>query len=180
MIILAGCFKSMDNSEDGEEISQNLVHATCVFARIIESYYVKYIHKTPFLNSSHTGNIWVMELLQGNDKRFFRMFRMDKHVFYRLCSELQNKYEFKGSKRMNVFEILGMFLHILGHGVVIRLAQERFQHSGETVSRYFSYVLDMVCNLAIEVIQPVDREFKNTTPEILRDSRYMPHFKVIT
>ena len=123
MIILAGCFKSMDNSEDGEEVSQNLVHATCVFARMIETYYVKYIHKTSFLNSSHTGNIWVMELLQGNDKRFFRMFRMDKHVFYRLCSELQNKYEFKGSKRMNVFEILGMFLHILGHGVVNRLAQ---------------------------------------------------------
>lgn len=169
MIILAGCFKSMDNSEDGEEVSQNLVHA----------YYVKYIHKTPFLNSSHTGNIWVMEL-QGNDKRFFRMFRMDKHVFYRLCSELQNKYEFKVSKRMNVYEILGMFLHILGHGVVNRLAQERFQHSGETVSRYFSYVLDMVCNLAVEVIQPVDREFKNIAPEILRDSRYMPHFKLIT
>ncbi|XP_062028918.1 uncharacterized protein LOC133744908 [Rosa rugosa] len=35
----------------------------------------------------------------------------------------------------------------------------------------------MVCNLAIEVIQPEDREFKNTAPQILRDSRYMPHFK---
>ncbi|CAL2240456.1 unnamed protein product [Prunus armeniaca] len=29
-------------------------------------------------------------------------------------------------------EMLGMFVHILGHGIGNRLAQERFQHSGET------------------------------------------------
>ena len=73
-----------------------------------------------------------------------------------------------------------MCLHILGYRVVNRLAQVRFQHSGETVSRCFSYVLNMVYNLAIEILQPVDSEFKNIAPEILRDSRYIPHFEIIT
>ena len=73
-----------------------------------------------------------------------------------------------------------MFLHIIRHGVVNRLAQEEFQHFGETVSRYFTYVLDIICRLAIELIQLEDREFKNTSPQILKNSRYMPHFKVIT
>ncbi|KAL6272187.1 hypothetical protein ACE6H2_022879 [Prunus campanulata] len=74
-------------------------------------------------------------------------------------------------------EILGMFVHILGHGIGNRLAQERFQHSGETVSRYFGKLLDIVCLMAIDIIKPLDPEFKGVLEEILRDSRYMPHFK---
>ncbi|KAH9686249.1 DDE Tnp4 domain-containing protein [Citrus sinensis] len=64
-----------------------------------------------------------------------------------------------------------------GHGVGNRLAQERFQHSGETVSRYFGEALDAICRLSIDLIKPFDPEFKDIPEEILRDSRYMPHFK---
>ncbi|KAH9680641.1 DDE Tnp4 domain-containing protein [Citrus sinensis] len=64
-----------------------------------------------------------------------------------------------------------------GHGVGNRLAQERFQHSGETVSRYFGEALDAICRLSIDLIKPFDPEFKDIPEEILKDSRYMPHFK---
>ncbi|CAL8134875.1 unnamed protein product [Prunus armeniaca] len=74
-------------------------------------------------------------------------------------------------------EMLGMFVHILGHGIGNRLAQERFQHSGETVSRYFGKLLDIICHMAVDIIKPLDPEFKGVPEEILRDSRYMPHFK---
>ncbi|CAL2265873.1 unnamed protein product [Prunus armeniaca] len=74
-------------------------------------------------------------------------------------------------------EMLGMFVHILGHGIGNRLAQERFQHYGETVSRYFGKLLDIVCRMAVDIIKPLDPEFKGVPEEILRDSRYMPHFK---
>jgi len=75
-------------------------------------------------------------------------------------------------------EILGMFLFILGQGAGNRLAQERFQRSGETVSRYFNYVLEIVCRMSIDIIQPPDLEFNDIPIEILTDRRYMPHFKV--
>ncbi|TXG46933.1 hypothetical protein EZV62_026227 [Acer yangbiense] len=62
---------------------------------------------------------------------------MDKDVFFRLCNDLETNYGLRGSRRMSVIEILGIFLHILGHGVGNRLVQERFQHSGETVRKYY-------------------------------------------
>ncbi|XP_020419156.1 putative nuclease HARBI1 [Prunus persica] len=129
------------------------------------------------MDSPQTGNIWLMELLHGNDRRCHTMLRMDKDVFYRLSNELQSNYGLRGSRNMNSIEILGMFVHMLGHGVGNRLAQERFQHSGETVSRYFSYMLDVVCRMAMDVIKPMDREFSDIPQAILGDSRYMPHFK---
>ncbi|CAL8168076.1 unnamed protein product [Prunus armeniaca] len=78
---------------------------------------------------------------------------------------------------MSAAEMLGMFLNILGHGSANRQAQDRFQHSGETVSRYFGILLDVVCRLAVDVIKPLENAFNNTPKEILQDSRYMPHFK---
>ena len=71
-----------------------------------------------------------------------------------------------------------MCLHMLGHGVGNRLAQERFQHSGETVSRYFGEALDVFNLLGKEIIKSLDPDFNGVAPEILRDRRYMPHFKV--
>ena len=36
-----------------------------------------------------------------------------------------------------------------------------------------------MCLIAIDIIKPEDLEFKEVPKEILRDSKYMPHFKVI-
>ncbi|CAL8992366.1 unnamed protein product [Prunus brigantina] len=38
-------------------------------------------------------------------------------------------------------------------------------------------MLDVVCRMAMDVIKPMDREFSDIPQAILRDSRYMPHFK---
>ncbi|XP_060972307.1 uncharacterized protein LOC133038235 [Cannabis sativa] len=144
---------------------------------LVQHYYTTYIEKTPCMNSSQTGHMWLMEILQGNESRCHRMFRMEKGVFIKLCNELEANYGFKGSKRMCALEILGMFLFTLGHGAGNRLTQERFQHSGETVSRYFNKVLDVLCHMSVDVLKPPDPDFKDVPEEILRDSRYMPHFK---
>lgn len=104
---------------------------------------------------------------------------MDKDVFSILCYDLQSNYGLKESRRMSAFEILGMFLHMLGHGIGNRLSQERFQHSSETVSRYFGLMLDIVCRMTIDVIKPIDPKFSDIPQEILSDSKYMPHFKVM-
>ncbi|XP_026436949.1 protein ALP1-like [Papaver somniferum] len=102
---------------------------------------------------------------------------MEKDVFIKLCFELQQYYGLEGSRRTTAEEIVAMFLHTLGHGNVNRLTQERFQHPGETVSRYFSMMLDVVCRLAVDIIKPSNPTFRDTHKEIARDTRYMPHFK---
>jgi len=47
-----------------------------------------------------------------------------------------------------------MFMYTLAHNASNRYVQERFQHSAETVSRYFSKVLKAVNHLAREYIEP--------------------------
>ena len=97
-----------------DNITQLSLQLVCVTAHIIEQYYNKYIHKNPCMNSAQTGNMWVMELLGGHEIRSYRMFRMDKDVFMSLCNDLQCNYGLQGSRNMSVFEIVGMFLFILG------------------------------------------------------------------
>ena len=70
----------------------------CAAARLIESYYLKYIYKQPCMNYIQTGNMWVNEILQGNENRCHWMFRMEKHVFLKLCVELEANYGLKGQE----------------------------------------------------------------------------------
>ena len=170
------CIFNMNTYDDDvEDLEDGLIIR--VVARAVETYYLKYVHKTPCMNSSQTGNIWLMEVLQGNDVRCYRMFRTNKDVFYRLSNDLQTNYGLKGSRRMNATEILGMFLHMLGHGVKNRLAQERFQHSGETVSRYFGAMLDIVCKMVVDIIKLMDSEFRDIPQEISKGKKNTKNFK---
>ncbi|KAB2595761.1 hypothetical protein D8674_031211 [Pyrus ussuriensis x Pyrus communis] len=98
-------FNMNTSDDDVQDLEDGVI--ICAVARAIETYYLKYVHKTPCMNSSQIGS----------------------------------------------------------------------QHSGETISRYFGVMLDIVCKMAIDIIKPMDSEFRGTPQEIRRDTRYMPHFK---
>ncbi|RVW42723.1 hypothetical protein CK203_098617 [Vitis vinifera] len=65
-----------------------------------------------------------------------------------------------------------MFLTTIGHGLSNRMIQERFQHSGESVSRWFEIVLDVVCLMAVDIIKPSDPQFKEVLDKIRNDDRW--------
>ncbi|KAH9688209.1 DDE Tnp4 domain-containing protein [Citrus sinensis] len=67
-------------------------------------------------------------------------------------------------------------LQMVQTGVAL-MAQERFQHSGETISRWFGIVLDAVCHMAIDFLKPSDPQFKEIPKKIRNDDRYWPYFK---
>jgi hypothetical protein len=79
---------------------------------------------------------------------------------------------------MSFIEKVSMFLSTIAVGASNREVQERFQHSGETVSRCFKEVLKSLCLFAVEVIKPIDPQFTRTPREIAMNPRYMSHFKV--
>jgi len=66
-----------------------------------------------------------------------------------------------------------MFLYTLALGASNREVYERFQHCGETMSRYFNKVLKAVYLLSIDIIKPVDPDFSTTPREIVMNPRYM-------
>lgn len=80
---------------------------------------------------------------------------------------------------MSIFEKVGLLVYVLAHGSPNRLTKERFQHSGETVSRVFKEVLNALNGLANDILVPRDSSVKDIPQQLAKDSRYMPFFKVI-
>jgi hypothetical protein len=173
-----------DDSDEEDELfwerefdDQKLILCTAGAATF---YYNTYIYKEPCMDSYNIGMQWLIEILHGHWTRYVNMFRMDATTFQSLCFILENQYGLKASRRMCVFEKVGIFLYTIALGASNREVQERFQHSGETISRYFNEVLRSVCSLATDLIQPADSGFVNTPREIVNNPRYMPHFKVMS
>ena len=84
---------------------------------------------------------------------------------------------------MSIFEKVGIFLYTLALGISNRVVGERFQCSGNTISRIFHEVLNIISacepkGLAYDIIRPRGSGFKHIPPQIANDERYMPYFKV--
>jgi hypothetical protein len=102
---------------------------------------------------------------------------MEINVFIYLCNELKEIYHLRGIRKLTVEELVAMFFSTLGHGFGIRIVQERFQNLGEMISRHFIHVLMVFSRMAINIINPIDMEFKGVPSKIRDDERYKPYFK---
>ncbi|XP_024634373.2 uncharacterized protein [Medicago truncatula] len=165
-----------DHTRDEDEEDDDIFQKAIFVAALVGEYAVNHLCKEPCRTSELTGHSWVQEILQGNPTRCYEMFRMEKHVFNLLCTELV-ELGLKSSNRMTVEEMVAMFLVAVGHGVGNRMIQERFQHSGETVSRHFHQVLHVVLKLSMKYIKPEDPMFRDCHSKIKNDPRYWPFFK---
>jgi hypothetical protein len=91
--------------------------------------------KKPCRTSVLSGAAYVQELLHGHERRAFKVFQMPITVFEDLCTWLRKNTEVDGTKGLDIKESVAIFLYIIGRNASNRDAQERFQHSGETISR---------------------------------------------
>ncbi|KAG5046384.1 hypothetical protein JHK86_015790 [Glycine max] len=163
------------SSDDDDHITKNKVLMFAVAN--VTNYFMKYVVKNPCRDSSMTGHRWVSEILNGHPIRCYQMFRMKKLVFLELCDILETKYNLKKTRNVSIYEQVGLFLYMLSQPGSVRNCEERFQHSGETISRHFHNVLEAVCMFAKDIIKLVDPSFRDTPDEILKDARYRPYFR---
>jgi DDE superfamily endonuclease len=102
----------------------------------------------PMRTSSLSGETYVNEIINcRNPRRIQEVLRMKLEVFKFLCSELKAHGGLTPSRYVGVEEQVAMFLHAIAHSCSNREVQERFQHSGETVSRHFHSVLQALNRL---------------------------------
>ncbi|PPS16884.1 hypothetical protein GOBAR_AA03692 [Gossypium barbadense] len=135
-----------------------------------------YFTKQPCMDSNYTGQIWVDEVLNGHDGRCMNSFRMPKNIFHSLLHDLQTNYGLKHGN-VSAMEKLALSLYILGNRESNSNAAERFQRSGETVSRIFTDMLQIFAQMGIDTIKPTEGQFEEVRNHIRHDTRYWPHFK---
>jgi hypothetical protein len=138
-------------------------------------YYYSSRTKQPSRGLSHMKCEFMTEVLNGHDDFCREMLRMDRHVFQKLCGILRQRAMLRDTSGVMIEEQLAIFLNVIGHNERNRVIQERFQHSGETISRHFNNVLKAIKSLSREFLQLPGH---TTSPKILNSSRFYPYFKV--
>ena len=92
--------------------------------------------------------------------------------------DLENKHGLQLWDRMPILDKASLFVYVPSKGASNRDAQERFQHSGETISMVFREVLDAMDGFCKDKLKPKNPKLKDIPLEIANDNQYMPHFKV--
>ncbi|XP_044428737.1 uncharacterized protein [Triticum aestivum] len=159
-----------DELSDSEQVLINNISAVSLFRDVLFTR----LFRTPRNTSILTGAQKTIEFLEGCPVRFYEQFRLEKHRFYLLQDALCERKLLKDTNQMTVDEQLLMFLHTIGHNVRNRVIQDRYQHSGEPISRHFNKVLDAINGLRDVCIT----DSSNQVPsKILGDARFYPYFK---
>ena len=117
----------------------------------------------------------MMDILEGNDRRFIEILRMPKPCFVRLCSLLEQN-GVRNTRSLSVDEQVMIFLIVVGHCDSTRRSGYEWRHSTETVSRHFNNICSHIVRLAPQFIGPPD--FENIPPVIANNSKYFPYFRV--
>ncbi|KAH9124140.1 hypothetical protein LEN26_008540 [Aphanomyces euteiches] len=130
--------------------------------------------KTPSRTSALTGDQYTSELLNTtNPSRFHEVARMSRPTFHLLIDKLQ-QYGLASSTKVSAAEKMLICLHILT-GFSNRAAQERFQHSGETISRIMGEVLHALGRLQNDYI--TQNLTARTPSAIRRNPKWFPFFE---
>ena len=123
----------MDSDSDSELEDIVLCVAKAVgYAMLL--YGARFI-KTPQHTSILTGQLWINELLDGHDGRFYNELGLNKFVFHRLLTTLETATGLRGTRHVSAAEQVAIFLHYVRRGLSNRALQERFQRSGDTIMK---------------------------------------------
>ncbi|XP_052188895.1 protein ALP1-like [Diospyros lotus] len=87
-------------------------------------------------------------------------------------SVIGRKQLLKDGKKVSVEEGVAMFLMIVGHTTRYSIIGDRFQHSNNTIHKWFKRVLRAVCSLGTEIICPTHQNVPHE-----RILRKFPYFK---
>ncbi|KAL7614212.1 hypothetical protein Lser_V15G07195 [Lactuca serriola] len=115
-----------------------------------------------------TGHEFTLELLHCNPLQCVEVLHMSRESFVRLCAHFRVNYALNDSKHVSVEEKMAVFWMMIGHNQRYVIIKRRFQHSKQTVHKFFHEVLDKMLLLAHDIIVPTSF---NPNPNILGHNR---------
>ena len=161
-----------------EHEAANFAFQESQLLNIITDYSQNMYHKLPCHTSSLGGKDYIQELITtAHPRRCQKVFRMPLETFLVLRNWLTEYTPLKEScKHFSVQQKLTMFLYIAGKGAFNHTVQEKFQHSGDTVSHVFHEVLSSLLYLHAETVNlPTKDDVLH--PRIADDTKYFPYFQ---
>ncbi|KAF3787485.1 hypothetical protein EJ110_NYTH17194 [Nymphaea thermarum] len=87
------------------------------------------------------------------------LLRMDQQTYALLCNLLKSRELLCDAREITIEEQVTMFLVILGHDQQNRQTQYDFQHSGQTITKYFNLVLKAIFHVAHEYVGPTSHRY---------------------
>ncbi|MQM14439.1 hypothetical protein Taro_047371, partial [Colocasia esculenta] len=126
--------------------------------------------------SSHSGHIWIHEVLQGHERRSYNMFRLHRMTFMKLRDKLMERDLIRDSRYVTATEQLEIFMYAIGHSVASGAMCEHFQHSSETISKQVREVTKVLASLRFTYIK-LPSLTDPVHPRIRHDDRFYPYFK---
>ncbi|XP_059297154.1 uncharacterized protein LOC132050111 isoform X1 [Lycium ferocissimum] len=104
----------------------------------------------------------------------YDLLRMIVGCFLQLVDEMKTRGLLTDSRTVRVEEQLAIFLFTLAHNERNRVVQNRFQHSRETISRYFNKCLKACLRLGKHYVKQAGRSIPQ---EISSNPLFYPWFK---
>jgi len=124
----------------GPMVHQQITHILSILINVVFPTIEKTFHamqrsdRQPYHTSLLSGEAWVQELIHGHPKRIRSELGVQKHVFQELIFTLRHLGH-RDSKYITLEEQVSIFLYTCVTGLTSGHVGERFQHTGETISR---------------------------------------------
>ena len=146
---------SSDDSSDENEEFFKMVLGGVMMGQI---YVDMFLTKNPPRTSTTSGMGYMLELWHTPGECHSQL-RKSTEIFFNLHGLLVQRYVLKPSLHISTEESLGILLFICAGNESNRKGQNRFKHSGETISRNFEDVLYCLMDMANDFIRPKDPNF---------------------
>jgi hypothetical protein len=163
-------------SDDSEDEIDEFWDIILSGARVAEKYVELYLDKNPKRIADQSGMGWLQYVLRTPGECHSQL-RMSTEIFMDLHDILVSRYGLQPSLHMNTYEALAIFLFTCSGNESNRKSQNRFNHSGETISRKFGEVLNCFMEMAKHFVVPKDPNFRTVHQRIRDDRRAYPYFK---
>ena len=125
----------MDDTDDDKLLTALIVFAAQAIVAVAV-FAAPLYDKREYHTSALTGEGWVQELINGHPLRIKNELGMTIEVFQAFVYEL-SQCGIVDSKYVSANEQVAIFLYSCVTGLSVQHIGERFQHSNETISRYF-------------------------------------------
>src|ERR1700761_3274612 len=109
----------------------------CLMAGAASLHYIELLDQcAPYHDSILMGEKWLIELISSrNQHRFYEQLRISKDAFFTLVKELEEHRSIVQTRNVSSKEQVAIFLYTVVTNLSNRKVVERFQWSGETISR---------------------------------------------